>query len=208
MSSSPRPRFGPFIAESGFAAPGTRFAAIFSRNARAAAFLFSSFFRAFRSETAAMSSASLSLGGNGGSLEHIPRRFRGTVLPPRIRLPSSVFWAMRLLFFFALLRALKSTVMAADLTQCAPRKSAAAKAAVDFATAPEGDKNAVPRRRTRECTYTKRVGQPPNRGVSLSCWSRARVAVPSGETGVGRGAISTAVGVMMANFDERRFRFY
>ena len=113
-SSSPRPRFGPFICDRGFAAPGTPFAAIFSRNARAAAFRFSSFFLALRSAAARASSSSRSLGGNGGSLAHMPRCLRGTVLPPRMRRPSSVFWDMRLLFFLALLRWLKSTVMATD----------------------------------------------------------------------------------------------
>ena len=44
----------------------------------------------------------------------MPRCLRGTVLPPRMRRPSSVFWDMRLLFFLALLRWLKSTVMATD----------------------------------------------------------------------------------------------
>ena len=113
-SSSPRPRFGPFICDRGFAAPGTPFAAIFSRNGGGAAFRFSSFFLALRSAAARASSSSRSLGGNGGSLAHMPRCLRGTVLPPRMRRPSSVFWDMRLLFFLALLRWLKSTVMATD----------------------------------------------------------------------------------------------
>ena len=87
-------------------------ACIFSRSARAAALSFSAFLRSFRALAARSSSSSRSLGGRGGSLEHMPRCLRGTDLPPRMRRPSSVFCDIRLLCRLALLRWLKSTVMA------------------------------------------------------------------------------------------------
>ena len=87
-------------------------ACIFSRRARAAALSFSAFLRSFRALAARSSSSSRSLGGRGGSLEHMPRCLRGTDLPPRMRLPSSVIRDIRLLCRLALLRWLKSTVMA------------------------------------------------------------------------------------------------
>ena len=96
----------------GLAAPGTPLACIFSRRARAAALSFSAFLRSFRALAARSSSSSRSLGGRGGSLEHMPRCLRGTDLPPRMRLPSSVIRDIRLLCRLALLRWLKSTVMA------------------------------------------------------------------------------------------------
>ena len=46
-------------------------------------------------------------------MAHIPRCLRGTVFPPRILRPSSVFWDIRLLCFLAALRCAKSTAMAA-----------------------------------------------------------------------------------------------
>ena len=102
------------------AAPGTFLAAIFSLSARAATLSFSAFFFSRSEAAAAISSSSRSFGGSGGGLAHIPRCLRGTVLPPRILRPSSVFWDIRLLCFLAALRCAKSTPMAVN------RKSAAA----------------------------------------------------------------------------------
>ena len=88
-------------------------AAIFSLSARAAALSFSAFFFSRSAAAAAISSSSRSFGGSGGGLAHIPRCLRGTVFPPRILRPSSVFWDIRLLCFLAALRCAKSTAMAA-----------------------------------------------------------------------------------------------